>query len=1158
MHQDFLDEPGAKAPEVLDGAAQVVAPPFTGPVVGIGASAGGLEALREMLARARTPTGMAFVIVQHLDPNHESMLAQLLDRHTGLEVLQCEGGERIAGDKVYIIPPGRGLAIQNGVLELTQFVQPRGLRRPIDDFFLSLAVDQQANAACVILSGTGADGTTGLRAVKEHGGVCVVQQPDTARYDGMPVSAVGTGLVDFVQPPGEIVDCLAAFFRRRGTDVGSEEAGPVADHLDDLCRVLRSAVGHDFSGYKRTTLVRRVERRMHVLGLDSGRAYLARVRADKAECEALFRDLLINVTRFFRDAELYEVLRERAVEPLLRNRDPDEDIRVWIPGCSSGEEAYSIAMLFAETARSLDLPLAVQIFATDIDERMLQIAREATYPAAALADIPASMRERYVVPHAERFTIAAEIRDLIRFSSHSLVKDPPFSRVDLLSCRNLLIYFDERLQQSVVPLFHYAVRPGGYLFLGPSESVSRFEHLFPVVDQHARLFERPPGSPQYPIDLPGSARRGEVRHGGREERRGDPSISDESAAVRRVIERYAPPSMVLTEDGGIISAYGRLSRYFDFPVTRTGGTSAITLARPGLRDVIGPLLRRTRDARKRVVVRNVEIRSEYGLQQVELVCDPLPDGSMLLVLRDTGAFQPSTDLDLIELDAGGDHVEALEEELLRTRYKLRSAVEELETTNEELKSSNEEMMSMNEELQSTNEELSTVNDELKTKVEQLTIANADLRNFFESTDLAVIVLDRDLRVRSFTAAATTIFPLQAGDRGRPLADVSSRLAGQDYLHDAEAVCAGGSVIQRRLTTRDGHRTLSLRVLPYRLQNGSVDGATLVLTDITEALSLERQLAAERERLELAVKAGGIGVWEYSPDAATIAVDSTAGTMFGLAPDTPHPVPALVASVVPEDRLGLEAALAEAAHGLDEFEARIRVRAADHAPRHIRSYGRLTRSGDRKRIVGVCIDVSPEYALAETRDLMLREMNHRVKNLFAIIGGMISAGSRTHRDIGVFASDMRDRISALGRAHSLADPTDGQGMSDLAGLIGATLRPYRDHVPTVIEGPLVAINWRHVSSLAMILHEWATNSVKYGALGADDGSLSVTWEREPDGLVLDWRERMARVAEPRPGRGFGSLLVEMSLRQLEATVERSHDATEYRIVLRLPDSALTRS
>ena len=642
MDPDFPETARAEAPEARSGASAAGAEArFAGPVVGIGASAGGLEALREMLSRAQAPTGMAFVIVQHLDPNHESMLAQLLDRHTDLNVLQCEGSEHIEGDTVYIIPPGRGLAIQQGVLELTEFVQPRGLRRPIDDFFLSLAVDQQANAACVILSGTGADGTTGLRAVKEHGGVCVVQQPETARYDGMPVSAVGTGLVDFVQPPGEIVNCLAAFFRRRGADTVDEQADLVADHVDDLCRVIRTAVGHDFSGYKRTTLIRRVERRMHVLGIDAGRAYLARIRADKSECDALFRDLLINVTRFFRDAEMFEVLRERAIEPLLRNRDPDADIRVWVPGCSSGEEAYSIAMLFAEAARRLGLPLAVQIFATDIDERMLQIAREASYPAAALADIPGALRERYVVPHAERFTIASEIRDLIRFSSHSLVKDPPFSRIDLLSCRNLLIYFDDRLQQSVLPLFHYAVRPGGYLFLGPSESVSRFEQLFPPIDQHARLFERPPGSPKYPIDLPGHARRSEARRA--DDGRKAAPVADEMAAARRVLERYAPPSMVLNEDGAIIAAYGRLSRYFDFPVTRTGGTSAITLARPGLRDVIGPLLRQTRDARKRVVVRDVEVVSEYGVQQIELVCDPLPDATMLLVLRDAGAFRPSSD-----------------------------------------------------------------------------------------------------------------------------------------------------------------------------------------------------------------------------------------------------------------------------------------------------------------------------------------------------------------------------------------------------------------------------------------------------------------------------------------------------------------------------------
>ena len=334
------------------------------PVVGIGASAGGLEALREMLTPARAPTGLAFVVVQHLDPNHESMLAQLLDRHTNLEVRQCEGSERIEPDHVYIIPPGRGLAIRGGVLELTDFVQPRGLRRPIDDFFLSLASDQQANAACVILSGTGADGTTGLRAIKENGGVSVVQRPESARYDGMPLSAVGTGLVDFVKPAGEIVDCLRAFFTRRTGEPKHHEAEVVADHIDDLCRVLRNAVGHDFSGYKRTTLVRRVERRMHVLGIPTGSAYLARVKGDSDECEALFRDLLINVTNFFRDADAFEALKAQVIPKLFDGRGAEDTVRVWVPGCATGEEVFSIAMLMREHIDTLRNVPRVQLFAT--------------------------------------------------------------------------------------------------------------------------------------------------------------------------------------------------------------------------------------------------------------------------------------------------------------------------------------------------------------------------------------------------------------------------------------------------------------------------------------------------------------------------------------------------------------------------------------------------------------------------------------------------------------------------------------------------------------------------------------------------------------------------------------------------------------------------
>ncbi len=1124
------------------------------PIVGIGASAGGLEALRDMLAPANLPTGLAFVVVQHLDPNHESMMAQLLDRNTALQVLQCAGGERIEADRVYIIPPGHGLAVREGVLELTDFAQPRGLRRPIDDFFLSLAGDQQSNAACVILSGTGADGTTGLRAIKENGGVCVVQQPESARYDGMPLSAVGTGLIDFVKPAGDILECLQAFFERRGSGATEPGADAVADHVDDLCQVLRSAVGHDFSGYKRSTLVRRVERRMHVLGIDTGRAYLARIRGDADECEALFRDLLINVTRFFRDGDAFETLRTRVIEPLMAGRPADEDLRIWVPGCSSGEEAYTIAMLFAEAARVSGSPLAVQIFATDIDEQMLAIAREGSYPAAALIDLPVTLRERYTVFHAERFTIAAPIRDMIRFSSHSLVKDPPFSRIDLISCRNLLIYFDDRLQQAVVPLLHYALRPGGFLLLGPSESIGRFDHLFVPVDQHARLFERAPGAPSYPIDLPGNQRPAAPRR-----QNSSPTHDNAPTATRRLLERYAPPSMLVDQDGAILSAHGKLSRYFEFPVTRSGGSGAVNLARSGLRSVIGPLLRQARDERRRVVARDVVVETDYGTQPVEVICDPLGDGTLLFVFRDAGPFRPSDHGELHDLEPSDDHLEALEDELRQTRHRLRTAIEELETANEELKSSNEEMMSMNEELQSTNEELSTVNDELKSKVDQLTVANSDLRNFHASTELAVVVLDADLKVRSYTDAATTIFPLKPADRGRPLTDVASRLQGHDHLDDARAVAAGGPATQRRVQTVAGDRIFSMRALPYRTQTGQVDGTTLVLTDISDALAMERQLASERERLDLAIRAAGIGVWEYCPETGDLMLDAVERQLFEIGEHAQADIEVLLDRIDPRDRAKVETALRRAVERSGDYEATFRVRGDEEQVRWVKGFGRVVEGSSPTRLVGVSIDVTADYALAETRELMLREMNHRVKNLFAVIAGMITVAARSHGDVREFADDIRRRIAALGSAHSLASPAGQPHAIGLDDIVETTLAPYRDHTRIEIDGPVVALDRSCLSPLALILHEWATNSIKYGALGSNgEHGLKVEWRAGSDGVIVTWTEDAAGLEGVMPGgRGFGSVLVETSVRQLRGELNRTVTDRSFGIEIRLPAGVLLR-
>ena len=481
-------------------------------------------------------------------------------------------------------------------------------------------------------------------------------------------------------------------------------------------------------------------------------------------------------------------------------------------------------------------------------------------------------------------------------------------------------------------------------------------------------------------------------------------------------------------------------------------------------------------------------------------------------------------------------------------------MEELETANEELKSSNEEMMSMNEELQSTNEELSTVNDELKSKVDQLTLANSDLRNFFDSTALAVVVLDSKLCLRSYTEPSQQVFPLQPSDRGRPLEHVASRLATHDYLEDARAVAGGAPAIQRRVTSRDGERTYSLRTLPYRRHDGAVDGVTLVLTEITDALAMERSLAAERERLDMAIKAGGIGIWQYHVATGRTELDETERVMLNLSQRDAGHIDNQLARVVEDDRAAVNAALRRAVAGEDDLDVGFRIIGPDGSARHIKSFGRLMERDDDSWLVGMSIDVTPEYALAETRAVMLREMNHRVKNLFAIIGSMISMGARSHTDLRVFARDMRERIEGLGRAHSLASATLEDQPIALRDLIETTLLPYRDRASMRIDGPALTLDRRYLSPMALMLHEWATNSVKYGALGHAGAELAIVWHRSGSDLELHWNETLLDAADNRQeGKGFGTLLVETAARQLNAHVERSLQAHEFALTVRMPTS-----
>jgi len=1119
------------------------------PVVGVGASAGGLEALREMLGGHSGNPGMAFVIVQHLDPNHESLMAQLIERYTTMPVRQIEGGETIESDHVYVIPPGSGLTVEDGVLRLTEFTDPRGMRRPIDDFFEALALDRGERAACVILSGTGADGSRGLRAIKENHGISIAQEPEGARYDGMPLSAVGTGLVDFIRESGDIISCLRDYFDR-SVNVDEEEAARlVANNIDELCDALRDQIGHDFAGYKRSTMGRRIERRMQVLGTEDLHAYLSRIRNDPQECQSLFRDLLINVTRFFRDDDAFQELQQTVIRPMVRTADDTNGIRVWVPGCSSGEEAFSIAMLIAEEMFEQKRQLPVQVIASDIDDQMLRIAREGLYPIAALADIPEPLRTRYTVGHGNTFAISAAVREMVRFTLHSVIKDPPFSRIDLISCRNLLIYFDDKLQQAVLPLFHYALRSDAWLFLGPSETIGRHDDLFDTLDAKNRIFRRNSTFPSYPLELPSMVKRG-ARRPQQPERSREPSWM-EGEALRKLSSTYAPPSLLVDREAMIIQTWGSVGRYFDFTAERERRIHATSLAKPGLREVLGVLVRQAAEGNQRHVARDVKVRTDFGEQGVQVICDPVRDGTFLVVIRDTGPFVPSDGEDMIELAEVDDQVHLLEDELRLTRHRLRSAVEELETANEELKSSNEEMMSMNEELQSTNEELTTVNDELKNKIDQVLVAKSDLENFFDSTQLAVVVVDAEMRLRSFTDAACALFPFQGNDRGRLLRDVTGFLDNDEYLEIARRVARTGNVEEDRARISETGRDYALRVLPYRKPDGTVDGATMVFTDITAPLALERQLAEQRERLELAIRVARIGVWEYDPGTGRTQLDDVERHLLDVDESDAQDMERLIKQVHPDDRDEVNASLRQAMDGTQDYDQTFRVVTRGGDERWLHGLGRRVRVADSHRFIGVTYDISSEREALAERDLLLREMNHRIKNLFAVIGAMVGICQRDADDVATFAAELKRRISAMGRAHTLTQQRSVAEPVTLRELLDTVLTPAKGRQEITVSGPELLIPVNKLTPLALIFHEWATNAAKYGALAEDNGTLSVEIDSDGEGAVIDWAETTQNANDVVDGQGFGTRLVEASVRQLDAKLEgeQSENAFHRRLILR---------
>lgn len=873
-------------------------PPQSFPVVGIGASAGGLAAFEAFFTGmpADTDPGMAFVLVQHLAPDHKSILSDLIRRYTRMSVFEVEDGMAVQPNCAYIIPPGHDMAFLNGTLQLLEPSEPRGQRLPIDFFFRSLALDQHERAIGIVLSGTGSDGTMGVRAIKAEGGMVMAQNTASTEFDGMPRSASATGLVDYELPPAEMPAQLIAYAAHafgKLPRVTTLPAPKVENALKKIFILLRAQTGHDFSQYKPSTIHRRIERRMAVHQVEAMDGYVQYLQQTSAEIEALFRDLLIGVTNFFRDPEAFQVLEDQVIPKLFAGKPAGAVIRVWTAGCSTGEEAYSIAILLVERIEVLKQSYTVQIFATDIDSQAIASARAGLYPASIAADISPERLARFFTAEADgsAYRIHKNIRDLLVFSEQDVIKDPPFSRLDLITCRNLLIYLGSELQRKLIPLFHYALKPDGWLFLGTSEGIGDFDMMFSVLDRKAKLYQRKEdlhGHQRAALGRfmpPMTAIEASLPHG--------TSIPTEAGqkSLREVTEHALLSQVIaagalVNAHGDILYLHGRTGMFLELAPGEAGINNILKMAREGLHRELTTTLHKAAGTKDTVVCPGLRVKTNGHFTTVNLTIRPVTTGPgatpevplYLVILEEATNAGPQPDtVEMLESATGDDvpgaptpeveaRIAALKAELRAKQEYLQSTIEELESSTEELKSSSEEMQSVNEELQSTNEELetskeelqsvneelATVNTELQTKVVDLSRANNDMNNLLAGTGIGTVFVDHQLRILRFTPAASAIINLIPTDVGRPVAHIVSNLVGHTSLvADVQAVLDTLASKEVPVQTLDG-KSYTMRIMPYRTQDNVIEGAVITFVDITEMVKTRDALHKANELLRLAV------------------------------------------------------------------------------------------------------------------------------------------------------------------------------------------------------------------------------------------------------------------------------------------------------------------